>query len=566
MFTERKNSEKPASHPELDLSSEAGQAAIGLLLAFSLLIIAGLALSIDVGNLWFHRQATQSAADAACQAGAMDLLATSGGVKLNSMGFTPGTGGDCASSSAATMCAYAKFNGYNGVGPQPATNTNSGWNTVSWTFPSSVPGTTAPPASMTATPYLKVSVVESVKTFFMGLFTPTHYQKVTATSTCGLAQIKAAAPIVVLHPSMAGSLNYTGGAILKIVGGPQRSLQVNSTSSTAVICSPSGYVNTSQGGPSATGADLGVVGAEAQSQNGCAGDSHLGFYGGTTGNWRSSVLPVSDPFSAVPAPAKPANAPAPKWVQYRVDGCPDTRNNVYVSASLPNESCLEFFPGYYPSGMNVASLMNNYSTAIFAPGVYYLNGSLTAGNSVTLRMAKPAGSQRTDGVMFYFLTGSLNISGCSGCSNSSVDNVNATDLTCDGTAPPASLGMPSTVSGNVLVAPCAQNGTYWDLAGDNPADSRGTPGSRGILVFSDHSNAAATPTFAGSGALNFSGTLYFHSSTYGDVLSLSGGTGAGNFIMGNIIADQIKLTGSGAIGMQLNPTPSTYMLKATTFQ
>src|SRR5258708_7801386 len=194
--------------------------------------------------------------------------------------------------------------------------------------------------------------------------------------------------------------------------------------------------------------------------------------------------------------------------------------DVYVNNSMPNESCMEFFPGYYPSGINLSSVMNNYSTAIFAPGIYYLNGSLSAGNSITVRMAKPAGYQRTDGVMFYFLTGSLNFSGCSGCSNSSIDNVNTTDLTCDGSSPPAALGMPSTISGNVLVGQCAQNGTYWDSAGDT-TDSRGTPGSRGLLVFQDHGNTT-NPQFTGSGSLAFSGALYFHSTSYADVLSLNG--------------------------------------------
>lgn len=573
-------------------SPEAGQAVIGLLMLFSFLILAGLALSVDVVNLWFHRQATQSAADAACQAGAMDMLATSGGLQLNSMGFTPGTASSCTSSSSATMCAYANFNGYNGAGPQPSTNTNSAWNTVSWTFPSSVSGVTAPPSSMTSTPYLKVSVVESVKTFFIGVFTGSNYQQVSSISTCGLAQVKEAAPIVVLHPTMSGSLYYSGGATLQIVGGPQRSIQVNSTSSTAVVCAPSGVIDTSQGGPSSTGSDLGVVSAETQSQAGCWNSGGAqGFSGGTTGNWRSSVLPVPDPYGSLSPPASVKSQPVTPitynsttkkyytWVAYGIDGCPDHDH----PTGTVGQNCAEFGPGYYPSGI---TLPNNYSTVIFLPGVYYVNGLLSPGGSNTIRVALPCWSSytsgysasacstvasanslvysQTQGVMFYFSnSGTFKVSG--GSSGDTIDNVPATALTCDGSTPPSALGMPSTgFAGNVLWAQCTQNSTYWDNGGDT-SDSAGSPGSRGILFFQDHADTTS-PSLSGSGQLVYGGSLYFHSTGYADVLSLSGGSGTGSYILGNIVADQIKLSGSGYLGMQLNPTPSTYMLKATTFQ
>lgn len=276
------------------------------MLLFACVTVGGLAFAVDFANLWFHRQATQTAADAACQAGAMDMLATSGGLQLKSMGFTAGTAGNCTTSSSATMCAYAGFNGYSGAGPQPSNNTNSEWNTVIWNFPTSVTGTTAPPASMTATPYLQVTVTENVKTFFLSIFTPSSYQQVSSTCTCGLAQVKEAAPIVVLNPTISGALTYSGGTSLNIVGGPQRAVQVNSTSSTAIVCSPSAVINTSNGGPGATptGSDVGVVGPETQAQNGCAGGGgYKGFNGGTTGSWRGAVLPVADPYSGLSAPA-----------------------------------------------------------------------------------------------------------------------------------------------------------------------------------------------------------------------------------------------------------------------
>ena len=49
----------------------------GLILGFFLLGFVGLAT--DYTNFWYHRQAVQSAADATCQAGAMDLFLLAGG-------------------------------------------------------------------------------------------------------------------------------------------------------------------------------------------------------------------------------------------------------------------------------------------------------------------------------------------------------------------------------------------------------------------------------------------------------------------------------------------------------
>jgi hypothetical protein len=565
-------------HPEPADSPESGQVAIGLLVILALLMFAGLALAVDLANMWFHRQTTQSAVDAACQAGAMDMLASSSGVQLNSMGFTPGTASSCASSPSATMCAYAKFNGYDGAGPQPSSNTNSAWSTVSWTFPSSVSGATAPPSSITTAPYMQVSIVENVKTFFIGLFTNSQYQKVSSTATCGIAQIKEAAPIIVLNPTISGALSYNGGPTVTIVGGPQRSVQVNSTSPLAIVCSgTTSVINTSKAGPASTGGDIAVVSSETQAQYGCG---TTGFNGGTTGNWRSSVLPVPDPYAAVAAPTS-VKAVTPitnnggtgyVLVNHGIDGCPNQTSG-----------CAEYGPGYYPNGIPLPS---NGPTLIFLPGVYYVNATLSVKGQNTLRVALPCWSSytsgysasacssvssanglkysQTQGVMFYFSNTATYTAGGGGAGQDIIDNVPSTTLTCDGSSPGSSLGVPAAVSGNVLWAQCTQNATYWDSGGDT-TDSQGNPGNRGILFFQDHGDTTS-PSFAGGAGLAYAGSLYFHSNSYADVLGLTGGGGTGTFILGEIVADQITLTGNGAIGMQLNSAPSTYMLKAAAFQ
>jgi hypothetical protein len=575
---------------------ESGQAAIVLLAFFSVLLLTAAGLAVDVSNLWFHRQSAQAAADAACQAGALDLLDASAGGTPNS-GFTPGTAGTCTSTSSASICKYAAFNGFNSAGPiSPSAADTSAWNSVSYSFPSSVAGITAPPSSMTSTPYLQVTVTESVETFLIQLVHGFHYSQVKATSICGLAEVMEPAPVLVLDPTASGAFSYSGGASLNIIGGPSRALQVDSNSSSAIVCAPSGVINTSQGGPNYTGSDVGITGDEPLNTNGCQkSGGYMGFNPGTTGSWNPNVLPVGDPYAGVAAPASvmsitPATYTATKnsdyaagtyyrWVGYHVDGCPDPNHPAYDNGIPTN--CAEFAPGYYPNGI---TLPNDYSTVIFLPGIYYINGSLNVTNN-DIRMGLPCWSSYTSGysasacspvssaegwnysqgqgVMFYFASGTYTASGGSG--DSGLDTVPATMLTCDGSSPPSELNMPSSLNDDDLLwAPCTQNGTYYDSGGDT-TDSAGNPGVRGILIFQAHDDTAS-PNFSGSAGLSFAGSLYFHSSSYGDILQLTGGTSTGTFIVGDIVTDQISLSGSGAINLALPSTPSIPTLKVATFQ
>ena len=602
------SSPNESSGASLRSSREAGQALVVMVFMLSLFLVAVLAFAVDYTNIWLQRQQAQTAADAACEAGAMDIYQLASGVSLPNMGFALGTAGNCSScsSSGPTMCWYANKNGLNGY--------SGGTATVSWTFPSSVTGVTPPPSSVTAYPFLQISVSTPLKTYFSNLITGNQTQTVAANSTCGLTEVMQGGPIMVLHPTMSGSLQYGGGASLTIVGGPPRSIVVNSSSATAVLCASSGVIDTSKGGPNLTGSDVGTYGGPhvapgpstgCYGTNGNTGDT-AGFNGGTTGHWDWPASPVPDPYSTVPAATgmksvtpltKTTNAyftiTAPE-----IDGCPDTAPTDYYSwsptcslssSSLKCRGCIEYAPGYYPSGISQAA----NDVVIFLPGVYYMDGDLSIGGSDTVRMAKPcANSQgvinttpgtgncswvtqtagpngnggggawtwhQTDGVMFYFHGSAAPvISGASGAPvYPRVDEVPATDLTCNGSSPPSYLGLSSSLNTNVLLAQCTAKGTYWDSAGDT-TDSVGT--IRGLLMFMDHADTAS-PQLQGSGTLAYTGTLYFHSSTYATVFQVPGGTATGTLIWGSIIADQLQLSGSGALMMALNPSPTTSILK-----
>ena len=603
---------------------EAGQASILVVLMLSLFLLAVLAFAVDYTNIWFQRQQAQTAADAACQAGAMDVYQTVSGTSLPNKGFVIGTGGDCNaySSAGASMCWYANKNGFNGY--------SGGTADVAWSFPSSVPGVTSPPSSMAPYPFMQVTVSLPVKTYFGPLLTGNSTQQVAAVSTCGLTQVMESGPIMVLNPTVSGALSYSGGASLTIVGGPSRSIVVNSSSATAVLCGSSGVIDTSKGGPNRTGSDVGTYGGPhvaPGSSTGCFGTNGntglpAGFNAGTTGHWVWPASPVPDPYAGVPAASGMKNVtPATKashsngtayfnLAAPEMDGCPDTaptnygsyNDSTYWTCNLAKygskswycRGCKEYAPGYYPNGISE----NGGDVITFLPGVYYMDGDLAIGGSDSIRMAKAcANSQgvvntdpstgncspltqtagpnggggggawtwhQTDGVMFYF-HGSAKpvISGASGePASPRVDKVPATDLTCDGSMPPSYLNLTSSLDTNVMLAQCTSKGTYYDTAGDT-SDSSGT--IRGLLMFMDHADTAS-PQLQGSGTLAYTGTLYFHSSSYGTIFQVPGGTVSGTLIWGNIVTDQMQLTGSGGLTMALSPSATTPVAKVSLLQ
>src|SRR5579872_6765314 len=60
-------------------ANDSGQAAVFLVLAMGLFLIGSMGFVVDGANLWFHRQSAQTAADAACTAGAMNMLSVAAG-------------------------------------------------------------------------------------------------------------------------------------------------------------------------------------------------------------------------------------------------------------------------------------------------------------------------------------------------------------------------------------------------------------------------------------------------------------------------------------------------------
>ncbi len=580
--------------------SERGQVMVLLVLVLGLFLLGAIAFSVDMGNIWLHRQSAQNAADAACGAGAMDMLVGAQGGATTHAGFTPGTALTCAAGSAAVPCKYATFNGYGSDG------TN---NVVSVDFPGSaivpgIPSSSIPPSTMVPNAFMRVIVQDNVPTYFAGMLTKQKRQTIRATAVCGTLLEAAPIPILVLDPQSPQStppqsaLNIQGNGTIQIVGGPVRSIQVNS-SLTAASCGQSNCsvnlpwgsakIDLSKGGPNETGSDIGLYGAPFTAPG--------GFVPGTTGHWIPHSAPIVDPFAEVcapgqttacttpingnPAPAAPvaftlpADIPlcttSPCNVIYHQHGCPDPGG------------CKLYSPGPYPTGISFGG--GGGITAIFDPGLYYVTGGLSLGSLSTIRPGTGVGDG-SGGVTFYFHgSSSISVAANSG-TKGGLDSFStatgpahleatssyATGVKCLATSTiPANL--PANLTGNILLGPCTRY--YGDPLG---ASAPTPPGEqRGFLFFQDRSALSVNPSWGGGGQFLLAGTMYFHSCnatgtgvgcgaapTYlNDIFSLSGNSGSGTFVFGDIVADNLTLGGTSGITMDLNPTVSFNQLKAS---
>ena len=570
---------------------ESGQAMILMLLIFAIVLLGAVAFAVDQGMLWYHRQQAQNAADSACVSGAMDILVNAAGAATGNQGYNftgntdscyPGNsnGFHCSAKPGAAPCAYAARNGYSG----------SSTNDVCVSFPTAaqmtaVPTGSIPGAALVPNAFMRVDVTDHVPSWFSGVLSGKATTDVRTFAACGSVLESAPVPIVVLHPTQASSMQGNGTPTIRILGGPSKSIEVNSGSTTAVGFG--GTINLSQGGPNYDGSQLGTFGGPA---------TPTGTFLPNASFWIDHAAPVVDPFQGVVAPAAPPTTPAPATpsdlagvaacssanivaqacvIDYRTKvggigkahGCPD-----------PN-GCILFTAGYYPATFQVKGPGGpNRKTYLFDPGVYYIKNGLTADANSVMRTSTfvPPSPNNIGGIMFY-VTGTPQNCGAGGSkglvcidsnSGSKASNAPALDTfsISDGLCPGATIdpkltaaltkdGIPFTgLNGNLLLAPCT--GTYGiSIAG---------VAYRGILFFQDRTVTNIQNAYGGGGTSLAAGSMYFHeSSTYTSHLQLQGSAGSTSFILGEIIVDTLGMGGTPTIAMVLNPNKTNSILKAT---
>lgn len=600
------------------------------LLGLGIFLIGSTAIAIDLSHLWFQRQSAQTAADAACVAGAMDLLR----VQTNNITaapypgrFTPGVNFDCnglsVNSSGTTNpspCVYAGLNGYSSSLTQAQAAGGTLGDNVFVRFNG------APPPGVTPSRIMEVDVTQNLPTFFAGLLQGKTTQTVTAIAKCGIDQVAAPIPLIVLDPSnpftssgpalSAFDISGGGSGSVRIYGGPQQSIQVNSVNAAAVSIPGSALVDLSQGGPASppTGSNFGVTGGPTTPAT--CNPGVKGYCGGTTGKWMSPNSAIPDPLAALVPPTTTGLTTYPSANGAgsfgRSTGANGTGSPFVVvpdgtdGCSSNGGTCVVFKPGLYSNGLclgtgactAIGGGVFRARAAVFEEGLYYLQGDLTLGSDSCVRMAttNPSGATFTGwgGVMFFLAgTARLNIasdagSPTAGCGPTTFlvgsGGPTGQGVFCDSTAlgnMPANLTATTVLNGNVFLAPCT--GTYGD---QNYSSALGR--QRGILFFHDRTAKSVVSNSGGGGSYAMAGTFYFHScsssvggaapctaptadpapagSYFSDTLNMQGSAGATSYILGEIIVDNLQLSGGPSIYMDLNPNSANNVYKASLYQ
>jgi hypothetical protein len=311
----------------LTFGRQDGQAVILVVVAMSILLIGALGLAIDGGQMYAHRQMAQAAADAAAQAGIMNILDGTNATSAHPFGTgtPPIASSTCTTADGRTPCVYARDNGFGGTAAD----------TVTLSFPATVSGVALSSATV---PALAVTVQRTLKTGLIRFVGAGATVTITAKATAGLVAAVSPSCIYALDPFVQNAFKATNGATVALNG---CGIAVDSNHSDAVTVS---------GGSSVTASAISVVGGVSISGG-----------GSTTPAPTTGAASVADPFASLPSPA--------------VGACDHTNYS-------PGYGTWALTPGTYCGGINIS----NGATATFASGTYIINGgtlSLVGGTTDT---------------------------------------------------------------------------------------------------------------------------------------------------------------------------------------
>jgi hypothetical protein len=482
---------------------ESGQAILLVVLAMSIFMLGLLGFTIDGSHLYAQRTMAQAAADAAAQAGMMSIFdGTSGAWGAH----TPGTSFTCGAGDAAAACKYAQgMDGFNLAADTVTVTPN----------PSGV--TVANLSSSDSVNLLQVTVQRSVKTTLMHLLGPSA-STIKAVGIAAIVEIVSPTPILITHPTLSGTLSLNGATGITICGGPQRSIQINSSSATAY--GGGGTVDLSKAGPAdpgncttGTGADFGVWGGDF---------TNPGVSLGSTGHYISPASWMQDPLAGVAAPSVPGGTPPPQ------NGQACSVLGHCGSCSGGASTCTEYLPGLYANGINI----KNGGTVMFDPGIYYLqSGGFTTKHTTTGMCTGCAADPTTVNGMLLYDTGPAS-GGCDASGGFDIDTLSQDSF----------LGA--------------------GVSATNPTAAPASP-YYGIVFFEDRNACANGHTLGqGNSGVCFIGTVYItntraimlaNPAQYQSV-EMNGGTNGCTQEYGQIIVGTLTMKGNDQIQMGLFPT------------
>jgi hypothetical protein len=492
---------------------ERGSVLLMVVLALGIFLLGAIGLGIDGSRLYAERQMAQAAADAAAQAAIMSIFNgtnTTGGAAFDA---TPGSSWTCTTGAdPKTPCAYAQRNGFRNIKSGSTCNPglrcligsgNRSGDCVCLDFPDSsvVPGVNL--SGSDPTNLARATVTRRVDTTLLRLL-GSNFTDVTAIGIAAIVDVVAPVPILVTHPENPGSFSMNGNPTVTICGGPSRSIQVNSRSGTSLVSKGGTKVDLSKAGPNddinnpcttGTGADFGDWGGPSESPFGALLLGSTGDYIQPAGRIRDPLYQVSAP-STAGLPVNPLKTPLANGVS----GCP----------ASPKKPCQLYGYGVYTNGIDVKN-----ETAVFAPGIYYMQGGNGFQSSANGHMVM-----------------------CTTCSSD-----------------------PDTGRGMLVYK---KGGGPFNVGANGDVNLLGSLDTsiyKGILFFQDRSAATTQHRLGGGGELRLTGTIYLTNtlsdgespaSPYQHLL-LQGTPGSTTLIIGMIIVSELELGGNAGITMQLDP-------------
>ena len=500
---------------------QGGQALVLVALALGVFLFGAMGLAIDGSQLYAQRQMAQAAADAAAQAGIVTIL----------NGTTPTIGASAYYCAAATIgtspCDYAAKNGYTPAACASSASAAPGADCI---YVNPNPGVAVTSLDPGTPNELQVTITRAVPMTLTKMLGFSNLN-VTAMATAAILDITQAPPIIITHPTKPDALDVQT-ADITICGGPQRSIQVNSSATEAWTVQSTGNVNLDKGGPTDTAGNCTGHGSDFGSFGGPLPPSvYSNLHIGTTGHYLSPADPIQDPLAFVNPPATTGLTSRPSGGQ----GC-----GTHCSSCPNGSSCQEYLPGLYASGVTVKN-----NDAIFDPGIYYIqSGGFTTKNAAVKMCPSPsvcAADTNTANGMLVYDTGAAS-GGCDVTGGFTVDTGSNDTL----------LGAGLTAS-NLSAAPVAP---YY-----------------GILFFEDRNACAHTGNNShtigqGTGQICVIGTMYITNTlpimtadaTHYQAVDYNGNPATCVNNYGEIIVSTLKLVGTtSSIKMTLLPLPSVIL-------
>ena len=516
-------------------AKQGGQAIVLVILSLVVFLFGAMGLGIDGAQLYAQRQMAQAAADAAAQAGIVTIFNGSTAI---------GTTAYYCTGTTTSPCDYVAKNGYTaGTCTSPA-NAAPGADCIK-VDPN--PGVAVSNLDAGTPNEVQVTITRAVPMTLMKMIGFTNLN-VTARATAAILDVMAPVPIIVTQPWQADSFDVnSGSATITITGGPQRSIQVNSSDSGSIGSPFHNGVDLRTAGPNGTGADFGDFGGPSSAS------AVLLTPLGSTEHFLQPADPIDDPLKDVAAPSVPTSAPAPVALANGAYGCP----------SSPFKPCLLYFPGTYTSDINI---QNN--TAVFTPGIYYLNGAgFYSGAHGYVQMA--TGLTDSGPARAYALTGfppQINPGGVTSCcgTTTSWDGTQTNGGVLFYFTGPTTTG--SCPSANTATAN-GSNADTMNIGSNGDVNLIGAPSSssyKGILFFIDHNAGSRSERLGGGGSMTLYGTIYTTNSksqmgltssacSLNQQLYINGSSGSTTTITGEIITSTLHIGGTGGITMSLSP-------------